>query len=217
MPSPFPGMDPFIEGRIWADFHADIIPAIREYLIRAVRPRYVVRVEERVYLDHQPEVYLALRDPETLDVITVVEVLSPTNKRPGGDGRKEYLNKREAVLLSGTNLVELDLLRGGRRLPTLQPLPPADYYAVVCRERFRPQAEAYPWRLRQRLPTIPVPLAGDDADVQLDLRAVFDTVYDRAGYDYFLSYRGPVDPPLEEEDAAWVQEVRAAAAASQSR
>ena len=65
---------------------------------------------------------LKIHETETRDVITVLEVLSPSNKRPGGDGRRDYLLKRDQVLRSGTHLVELDLLRGGERLPMRSPL-----------------------------------------------------------------------------------------------
>ncbi|MBC7818522.1 MAG: DUF4058 family protein, partial [Planctomycetaceae bacterium] len=79
------------------------------------------------------EKYLVIRKLHSAEVVTVIEVLSPSNKRVGGEGRGEYLAKREEVLQSRTNLVELDLLRGGARLPTLEPLPEGDYYAFVCR------------------------------------------------------------------------------------
>ena len=261
MPSPFPGMDPFIEGQVWEDFHTRFITALADSLLPGVRPRYVVRVERRVYLEHAPEgpadfinpdvmvlerpeepspstegsggtatlvavtpvvlsvpiperrrqAYLTVRERESMEVITVIEVLSPSNKRSGSDGQREYLSKREAVLLSGTHLVELDLLRGGKRLPTNEPLPPGDYYAIVSRAARRPRVDVYAWPLRHPLPTIPVPLTGNDPAVPLDLQAVFNTVYDRAGYDYSLDYRGPVEPALSEADAAWAQEVLAAA------
>jgi uncharacterized protein DUF4058 len=257
VPSPFPGMDPFIEGQEWEDFHTRFITALADSLLPGVRPRYVVRVERRVYLEHVPEgpagfinpdvmvlerpeapsppaegaggtatlvavtpvvlsvpmperrreAYLTVRERESMEVITVIEVLSPSNKRSGSDGRQEYLSKREAVLLSGTHLVELDLLRGGKRLPTNEPLPPGDYYAIVSRAARRPRVDVYAWPLRHPLPTIPVPLTGNDPAVPLDLQAVFNTVYDRAGYDYSLDYRRPVEPPLSEADAPWAQEV----------
>src|SRR5947209_59877 len=192
MPSPFPGMDPFIEDQKWEDFHTTLIVEIRSALAPRVAPHYVVEVEERVYLEHTPErrgrlivpdvavletsepprptaggtatavavqiapairtlpmpervrePFLTLRDRATREVVTVIEVLSPTNKRPHSDGQREYLRKRESVLLSAAHLVELDLLRGGERLPTLEPLPLGDYYVVVSRERKRPQAEVY--------------------------------------------------------------------------
>src|SRR5262249_8635043 len=130
-----------------------------------------------------------------------------TNKRAGSDGQREYLEKRTNVLLSATHLVELDLLRGGERLPTLKPLPPGEYFAFVCRAEQRPMADVYPWSLRQPLPTIPIPLTGSDPDVMLDLQTVFTTGYDRGGYDYALDYQALVEPPLGEADAAWVREV----------
>ena len=118
------------------------------------------------------------------------------------------------MIESATHLVELDLLRGDARLPTVEPLLPAAYYAFMSRADCRPHVEVYPWTLRQPLPTIPVPLAGDDADVALDLQAVFATVYDRAGYTDSLDYRSPIDPSLSAADNAWVQQLLAAASSS---
>lgn len=256
MPSPFPGMDPFVEGQDWEDFHTGFIAELSAALVPRVRPRYVVRKERRVYVEHsfpdddhlvradvavmsgprelsesaapasaeaagspvvvhlpkpeeRREAFLTLRDRQTMEVVTVIELLSPANKRPAGDGRREYLSKRESILGSGTHLVELDLLRGGERLPTVEPLPAGDYYAFVCRRR-RYQAEVYAWTLRDRLPTIPLPLASDDPDVSIDLEEVFTSTYDRAGYDYSLDYRRPIRPALPEHDASWLAEIMAA-------
>jgi len=139
-------------------------------------------------------------------VVTVIETLSPGNKRTGGDGRREYLRKREEVLGSDTHLVELDLLRGGQRLPMLVPLPAGDYYAIVSRGYRRPRAEVYAWTLRDPLPVIPVPLAKGEPDVPLDLKSAVDTVYDRARYDLSLDYTQALVPPLSEEDRKWVEE-----------
>jgi hypothetical protein len=55
MPSPFPGMDPFIEGQEWEDFHPTFICLLREVLMPQVLPRYVVRIGARVYQEHQVE------------------------------------------------------------------------------------------------------------------------------------------------------------------
>ena len=54
MPSPFPGMDPFIEGQMWQDFHATFITVARETLMPQLRPNYVVNVEEYVYVVREP-------------------------------------------------------------------------------------------------------------------------------------------------------------------
>jgi len=254
MPSPFPGMDPFIEGSEWDDFHPSFIVHLSDALVPLVRPRYVVRNERRVYVEHhgeaedrvlrpdvavfaaqrepplaeggassatalapiavhlpmpqeEREAFLTIRDRRSMEVVTIIELLSPGNKRAGSDGRREYLSKREEVLASRTHLVELDLLRGGRRLPTVEPLPPADYYALVCRNRPRYVAQVYPWTIRSPLPRIPIPLAGDDPDVHVDVQQVFTSTYDGAGYDYSLPYGQPIDPPLPEADAAWAAEI----------
>ena len=259
MASPFPGMDPYIESQAWADFHHTLIDVLRAVLVPQTRPYYIVRVEERVYVEHVPpddteyirpdvtvleraeregllespavtgmaaaitpiivplpvpervrEAFLTVRERESMEVITVIEVLSPGNKRANSDGRREYLRRREEVLLSDTHLVELDLLRGGARLPTLRPLPSGDYYALVCRRQQRFQAAVYAWSLRRPLPPIPVPLAAADHDAGLDLQAIFTTVYDRAGYDYALDYRRAIVPPLSHDDHIWMQQVLAA-------
>jgi hypothetical protein len=260
MPSPFPGMDPFIEGQVWTGFHHHLIAEINAALVPQLRPRYRAYVEERVYVSHEdavdthtsrPDVtvarpaggsgeggvatavltapltvalpipeevrepYLEVRLGETREVVAVIEVLSPGNKRPGGDGRREYLQKRDDVLRSGAHLIEIDLLRGGERLPTLRPLPERDYILLVSRAARRPTAEVWPVGLREPLPHLPVPLAGRDPDAVLDLQAAVTAVYDRAGYDYLLDYAAPVSPPLPAEDEAWARGLLAARAGAQ--
>lgn len=254
MPSPFPGMDPFIESQRWMDFHTTFATVIREMLMPQVRPRYAVEVEEYVYLAREgedpdrliePDValveaspqpaigprsssgtasliapvthtvpvprrhrqkFLTIRNRQWRDVITVIEVLSPWNKTPG-DGRNEYLVKRANIFCAMVHLVEIDLLRGGQRLPTREPLEAADFYAFICRKQRLPQVDVYPWTLRQRTPVIPIPLAGEDPDVPLDLQAAFTTTYDRAGYDYSLDYQRPVEPPLDSSTADWARSI----------
>ncbi len=153
------------------------------------------------------EVFLTIRDRATRDVVTIIEMLSPGNKRSGSDGRSQYLQKRREVLQSSVHLVELDLLRGGRRMPVVDRLPPGDYYAFVCRTERRPEADVYAWELRRRLPAIPVPLKGEDPDVLIDLQAVLDSTFDGLGYDYALDYSRQLDPPLGDSDDTWVDQL----------
>ena len=257
MPSPFPGMDPFLEGEEWEDFHTTFNTVIRETLSPQVEPRYIVRVERRVYVEHptdeqdQPrradvavlatgaggapieastasaataiapeecllpmpeetrETYLVIRERETREVVTVLETLSPGNKRPASNGRREYLAKRDEILRSQTHLVEFDLLRGGQPLPMNSPLPHGDYYAIVSRQERRPRARIYAWTIRNRLPSIPIPLKMDDPDVTLDLQNVFSTVYDRARYELSVNYDIPLSPALNDFDSAWLVELLA--------
>jgi len=255
MPSPFPGMDPFIEPSGWESFHAAFVIDIADAIVPQVRPRYIVKPERRVYVESDPddpyrfirtddvvlsggesreknvadagqsvtvlapfeieipmpqthrETFLTVRETETLEVISVIEVLSPANKRPGSDGRRLYLEKRDAVLQSSAGLVEIDLLRGGDRLPAIDPLPEADYYAFVSRAGKRPVADVWAWTLRDRLPTIPIPLARGEQDAMIDLQEVFTSRYDRAGYDYTLNYQVELTPELRKDDAEWIRKL----------
>ena len=213
MPSPFPGMDPFLEMQESDDFHTTFNTVLREFLSPALEPDYLVRVERRVYLERagaEPETmlretYLVVRDRETMQVVTVIELLSPSNKRRNGDGRREYLTKREEILTSSTHLVELDFLRGGLRLPVVGSLPPGDYHAIISRANRRPRCEVYAWTLRDRLPSIPIPLKLGDDDAVVSLQEVFETVYQRARYDLSVKYDAALDPPLNESEQQWAK------------
>jgi hypothetical protein len=253
MPSPFPGMDPFIEMQEWDDFHGRFIADVADALGARVRPHFVVRCKRRVYVEYPEddesdgivdaaafdssddsemnhpfctgakatiapveallampeeriETFLTIREAATLQVVTVVEVLSPSNKRPG-KGRSEYLEKRVEILQSRANLVELDLLRRGRRLPMKTKLPPGDYYAIISRGGRRPRAEVYAWTVRQRLPAIPIPLRNGEPDVMLELQPVFDARYLRSGYKDTLNYTGGLQTPFIAADAACVEDL----------
>lgn len=147
--------------------------------------------------------YLVIRSRERRDVIAVLEVLSPWNKK-AGKGQDEYLQKRANYLRTETHIIEVDLLRGGERLPMNEPLPAGDYFAFVGRSDLRPQVEVYAWSLRDKLPVIPVPLKEGDPDAALDLHEAFTRTYDRGGYDYALDYQQDVVPRLSANDREWV-------------
>ncbi len=165
---------------------------------RAVLPRYT---RERL-------TFLEVRDRNDRSVVTVIEMLSPSNKVPGLD-RERFLDKRRGLLTSRANYVELDFLRGGPRLP-LRSRPPCDYYAMVSRPDARPGADIWPIRLRLPLPVIPIPLRPGETEPLIDLQAVLHRTYDGGGYAqhiYFL----PPDPPLAPPDDAWAADVARAA------
>lgn len=152
------------------------------------------------------EAYVVFRRPHHGEVITVLELLSPTNKRRQSNGREVYLAKRMELIQTRAHLVELDLLRGGDRMPFSNP-PEGDYFALVSRVKRRPVASVYGWPLKHRMPVIPIPLADGEPDVELDLQAVFNTVFDRAGYDYNLDYGLDVAPPFSDAEKQWVTEL----------
>jgi hypothetical protein len=152
--------------------------------------------------------FIRIVNEDDLRVVTVIEILSPSNKRTGDD-RDAYLAKRNEYLASRLNLVEIDFLRGGTRMPVDVP-PAADYLALVSRSSEYPRADVWPFGVRDPLPTIPVPLGGDVAELTLDLSAPFREAYDDGHYCRLVTYTRPPTPPLREPDATWARELLAA-------
>jgi hypothetical protein len=144
-------------------------------------------------------------DPERR-LVTCVEVLSPSNKRKKSKGRKLYLRKRQSLLMGTANLVEIDLLRGGQRMPMRGNWPDSPYTLLVCRERRAPYCTVWPAHYREPLPTLPVPLSRPDPDIRIDLPPIVAGIYARSRYHRDIDYGKPLDPPLAEADAAWLAE-----------
>lgn len=247
MPSPFPGMDPYLEHpQLWQEVHSRLIVAIADALGPQLRPKYRVAIEKRVYEDvdglsiGQPdgaifrvmpdasvasvtssrvstepiqvevpmleeitERYLEIREVGTNEVVTVLELLSPSNKKPGR-GRQVYKAKRLAVLGSLTHLIEIDLIRAFKPLPLRGAVAPSLYRILVSRADQRPQATLYPFNLPDPIPVFPVPLHLEDTEPFLDLKLLLNQVYDRASYDLAIDYTQEPVPPLQEADAVWV-------------
>jgi hypothetical protein len=256
MPSPFPGMDPYLERpSLWPDVHHGLIGEIQASLNSALRPRYVARVEMRVYIsdeddpgrqvmvpdvrvesspkrkarrtsksasalqvaepilipllldDQIEEAFLEIRQPDSGVLVTVIEVMSPTNKIMGSCGRNCFMVKRREVMSSNVHWVEIDLLRAGERSLPSPPLKPSDYRITISRNDDRRRARYWPVDIRQALPIIGIPLKGKDADVPLDLGAVLRSAYDRAAYDETIDYRKPPTPSLDPDDAKWANQL----------
>lgn len=251
MPSPFPGMDPYLEGAEWNSVHTELSSEIARQLAPKLRPKYVVRTTRRfvtelvsevaitgssIYPDVSvintaqqgigpqgspmaasvplelatvipaqiPLVTVEIQDVTHRQLVTAIEVLSPTNKR--GQGYQEYLDKRGRILRSTAHLIEIDLLRTGYRVPMQQPLPPAPYFIFVSRAERRPLIEVWPVQLKMRLPAIAVPLQAEDLDVILDLQLALNTIYDTLNYDLIIDYTQSSQPPLEGDEARWASQ-----------
>jgi hypothetical protein len=220
MASPFPGIDPFLESQdLWPDFRARFIPALCDAISERLPVPYVARIDERQgvvedpggeplpgplkLLDEVCEIYIKVLHWPDRKLVTVLELLSPSNT--AGNGRRDYLAKRNALIRQEVNLVELDLLAAGRRLPMEEPLPPGDYYAFVARGDRRPVCQVYAWTVRDQLPPIPVPLMAPDRDVVIDRASVFAGVYERARYARSIDYAAPLEIPLKPEDKQWAE------------
>jgi hypothetical protein len=241
-------MNPYLEQEdVWQDFHDRLVPAISDAITPLVRPHFIVKIQEHLYIHESEgwqrirvgssdvdiahaagtpsaprgtvtldapahvvlpqvfvdkETYLEVRDRKNRELITVIELLSPANKKPGPD-REQYLAKRANVLRSAAHLVEIDLLRGWARMPG-ENGPPSDYSIMVSQVDERPRAGYWPVMLREPLPRIPIPLREPVPLVDLELQALMNLVYDRASYQDYI-YQGAPVPALGAEDLAWAQ------------
>ena len=254
MPSPFPGMDPYLEGDMWQEFHDRLLNQISTQLLPALAPTYVALLAKRYVFDRSalgvldlppeqrilyPDVHvvqvretatayqtatavptivlsspvdeevpilsLEIRDVAERRLVTVIELLSPVNKR--GDGAREYVEQRQDLLRTRTHLLEIDLIRRGGRIPLEGHLPPAPYYIYLSRFTRRPKTEVWAVSLRDPLPVVPVPLLPPDEDVPLDLQTAVNNCFSLVGYQRLLNYRElPPPPSFSEADTAWIAE-----------
>ncbi len=254
MPSPFPGMNPYLElPALWHEFRSRSIVAISDEITPYLQPRYYVAVETRTYLGdgysellvgipdaivltsaknlvapptaivtqtppkqirlpmtvEVKERYLEVREVGTHQVITVIEVLSPKNKRRG-KGRIAYEKKRQRVLSSSSHLVEIDLLRENTPMPMIGVEGTSDYRILVSRSATRPIADLYEFQLRESIPSFSLPLQPDYPELAVNLQAILLGVYDRGSYQFRIDYRQPIPPPkLLAADQQWVDELLA--------
>lgn len=146
-------------------------------------------------------------------LVTSIEILSPFNKRPGHEAFIAHQRKRTDLMRAGVNLLEIDLLRSGRRwsLPDKQ-LPDAPYFIFLWRVLDPKALGIWPLNLREPIPLLPVPLLDPDPDVPLNLTLAIHTIYARAGYDLRIDYtQRPPKPDFSDEDAQWIRDVVATA------
>jgi hypothetical protein len=256
MPSPFPGMDPYVERpAVWSQFHGEFVYKIRKHVADALPANLTAIVDRHVYVvepdenpvpfgmpdtfvsddgsvmsDGGPAIallpapvrvtlprvrregnrFIRIVDEDGQRVVTVIEVLSPSNKRTGED-RDAYLAKRGEYLASGLNMVEIDLLRGGLRMPVDVP-PAADYLVLVSRAAEYPAAGIWPFGVRDPFPTVPVPLGRETAELALDLSVPFREAFHDGHYGRLVKYARPPVPSLREPDATWARELLSARA-----
>lgn len=199
---------------IWPDVVVHRAPATRERgqesavaVLDADAPETVTMAQREV-----EEPYVAILDLDNgRDIVAVIEVVSPSNKRPG-PGRTSYMAKQSEVFASASHSIEIDLLRRGKHVlfvdERLARMKPYDYLVSVnraeeCRERF----ELYRRSLRERLPRVRIPLGEGDPDIALDLQSVLAQTYEMGSYRATLPYDKPCAVELTPEDQAWANEL----------
>jgi Protein of unknown function (DUF4058) len=156
MPSPFPGMDPYLEGYLWVDVHNALASKIRQQLVPQLRPRYTARLEIYLVEDTTPEGEISILYPD-------VEVLR------GRQAASGELAERLGSPIAGTLFMTpasltLPMMRSVEvRIATIEIRDTANNMLVACIEILSPVNKREPGltpyrQKRQRL---------YDADVHL--------------------------------------------------
>lgn len=153
------------------------------------------------------ETWLEVRAAASGDVVTVLELLSPTNKRPGSAGRQSYEAKRLTVLGTRTHLVEIDLVRAHPPMTVYGTDRTSDYRILISRGDRRPRAELLLFSVRDAIPAFRLPLRGGDEEPVVDLGDILRQLYEELAYDASIDYRAEPVPPLSAADAQWADEV----------
>jgi hypothetical protein len=217
MPSPFPGMDPYLEDeKVWPLFQHHLISCLYQTLLPGLVDRYRARVGERHYAteqalftsvireEHQEE-HVEIRQRSDGRLVTLLDVVSPANKTTQA-GRQAYLAKRQESQGAAANLVEIDLVLQGQPMLdySRDGLPDWNYAVTVTRSTQPERHEIYTATLQKRLPRFRLPLAPDDRDTVLDLHAAFSRCYDQANLAAKVDYHR--DPPttLSDADREWL-------------
>jgi hypothetical protein len=259
MPSPFPGMDPWLERpMVFPDLHNSLITYLKAALNAVLPSGYLVSAANRLWVDvesrREPDVsvfaadslpvgdggavaglltaglltietdevlsdpieepYLEIISDEDDRLVTAIEVVSLSNKKPGEGGRISYQQKQGEYRASGVNLVEIDLLRSG---PHTTAVPEArlravsgqfEYHVCVTLANSPNRYFVAPIRLTGPLPAIPIPLDRGIKPVTINLQTVFDRCFDEGGFARLAKYdRQACTPPLSPEHQSWAEGV----------
>jgi Protein of unknown function (DUF4058) len=224
MLNPFPGMNPYLEqSELWHQVKIHLIVGIADAIANQIAPQYRVSIEERIYpsIDEPRSIiglsvkerYLEVREVATKELITVIEVLSPINKR-SGKGRSIYETKRTRILTSMTNLIEIDLLRSGQPME-MTGATESHYRILVSRSIVgnafrngnRPSADLFRFNLQDPIPDFPVPLRPESPDAIVDLSNILNETYQRGRLDLSIDYSQDLVPALSESDRIWALEI----------
>ena len=254
MPSPFPGMDPWLEDpAIFPDLPDALIIYLRDAINAQLPEPYVASAATRVWIDdgelREPDVFptgpnarpnfadtvqlydvpgLMVIAPEALPVevryveirsthgdrlVTSLEVLSPSNKAPGGKGREQYLDEQGRCRVAGVALVEIDLLRDGRHTTAVdydqlaRRAPNFCYHVCASGRAVLNHYIVAAVSLADRLPRVPIPLDRGVPPIFVELQPLLDRAYDNSRYARKARYGEPPRPPLNTAEQAWADDI----------
>lgn len=233
MPSPFPGMDPYLEDPAhWPNVHHGLISEIGNQLTQLLRPKYVGRFARRVYrpapddpeLDFDlpprfqagsetatltvPRPRIRLLDPEFREArVEIIEVAS--RKAVTVIEVRSPSNKLHGSAAMRSFIEKRDEILNSPihwvEIDLLRGRSSHDYSIHVSRSEERPRETVWPIRFEQPLPTIDIPLRSPGPDAPLDLQQVLATAFERGAYDATIDYTGDPTPPLTKAQALWAK------------
>jgi predicted transcriptional regulator len=219
MPSPFPGMDPYLEDeRLWPAFQHHLVHALHQLLLPGLMDRYRARITQRHYVSEQAlftsvireehtEALIEIRQRADGRLVTLLEVISPANKISDA-GRQAYLARRHEARSAKANLVEVDLVLQGAALfdYSREGLPAWDYAVFVSRAAQPDRYEIFAASLPKRLPKFRLPLAADDRDTVIDLQAAFARAFDQGDFAKQINYDLDPATKLGDENRDWLRQ-----------
>jgi hypothetical protein len=236
MPSPFPGMYPYLEP-VWSCFVLPYLVELDHQLIDALSPDYyplldsykVVTLDSSLRFRPTPILIKerAGDGPEPIYVnhalphaggVSFIKIQDRAERKTRAvvhlldpiikkrPGRIRYLRWRAKMLKEPISFIEVDLLRKGRRPPMLDPYPAAPYCVMISEPELRPICEVWPIQLRQSLPTIAIRIT-DKCTVKLDLQAAFTKAYDTGCFSRILDYKRKPSQPLTPDDEQWINRI----------
>jgi hypothetical protein len=220
MPSPFPGMDPFLEEeKIWPVFQHHLIACLYQTLLPGLVDRYRARVGQRRYTteqalftsivreDHEEE-FIEIRQRTDNRLVTLVDVVSPANKTTVS-GRQAYRDKRKDAKNTGANLVEIDLILQGQPMLdySREGLPDWDHAVTVTRATQPERYEIYTATLQKKLPKFRLPLAADDRDTVIDLQTTFVRCFDQGNFATQINYQREPPTRIADDDRSWLDQL----------
>lgn len=219
MPSPFPGMAPYLERSVrWSDVHVSLLVCCRAQLNVQLPEGFQAKIETELRIegagpriqflsDAPPQRFIQIflvSDPAR--IVTIIGVLSPANKSRNR-GYEDYQAKQETLLNAPVNLLEIDLLREGEEtvaLPHRDDIPDTPYIVTLHRAGEGRNFDTWPISLRESLPRVAVPLTAEYPDLILDMQEALTQAYDLGGYGRGITYTNEPAPPLSPNDADWV-------------
>lgn len=225
MPSPFPGMDPYLEDeKYWPSFQQHLVASLYQVLMPSLintdrMDRYRARVGQRRYIVEMPlftsvlreehvEEFVEIRQRSDGQLVTLIDIPSPTNKTRT-EGREAYLARRHDAQREGANLVEIDLVLQGQPLLdySRENLPEWNYLVTVVRRHQPERYEIYSSTIRKRLPRFKLPLAASEHDAVVDLQIAFNRAYDSGGFGNLIDYDSPPKHVQTDADLRWIDDL----------